>query len=353
MPDWTKPMEQTYEYYIVNPNTWKDDKQIQNVKTGASINRDSEADTLGSATINVTESVGECYIRIYLITIQNGITEKHALGTFLVQTPSSSFNGKIREVTMDAYTSLLELKENPPPLGYSISKDENVMDMAYSLVRENVRAPVVKASCSETLFSDFVADTSDTWLSFNKDLIAKAKYIFGLDEMGRILFLPKQDTASLQPVHTFDDGNSSILYPDLTLDHDIYGVPNVVEVIYSNGRDYYYARVVNDDPNSPISTVNRGREIIHRETNPSVVGDPTKHQIDEYAEQLLRELSTIEYTVTFTHGYYPIRLGDCVRLNYTRAGIADVKAKVISQTIKCEPGCPVTTKAIFTNKLWR
>ena len=171
--------------------------------------------------------------------------------------------------------------------------------------------------------------------------------------MGRILFLPKQDTASLQPVHTFDDGNSSILYPDLTLDHDIYGVPNVVEVIYSNGRDYYYARVVNDDPNSPISTVNRGREIIHRETNPSVIGDPTKHQIDEYAEQLLRELSTIEYTVTFTHGYYPIRLGDCVRLNYTRAGITDVKAKVISQTIKCEPGCPVTTKAIFTNKLWR
>ena len=73
----------------------------------------------------------------------------------------------------------------------------------------------------------------------------------------------------------------------------------------------------------------------------------------EYAEQLLRELSTVEYSVTYSHGYCPTRLGDCVRLNYSRAGINGVKAKVVSQSIKCEPGCPVTEKAVFTTKLWR
>lgn len=26
MPDWTLPMQQTFEYYEVNPNTWKDEK---------------------------------------------------------------------------------------------------------------------------------------------------------------------------------------------------------------------------------------------------------------------------------------------------------------------------------------
>ena len=31
----------------------------------------------------------------------------------------------------------------------------------------------------------------------------------------------------------------------------------------------------------------------------------------------------------------------------------DIKAKVISQSIKCEPGCPVSEKAVFTMKLWR
>lgn len=351
MVNWTESMQQTFEYYIVDPGTWRDVKQLNNVKS-CSINRDLETDTLGSATINVTESVGECYIRIYLVTIQNGVKEKHPLGTFLVQTPSSSFDGKIRNVTMDAYTPLLELKENPPPLGYSLLKGDNIMSKAYQLVRENARAPVVGTECSTTLYNDFVSNTDDTWITFLIDLIANAKYEFMLDELGRILFSPKQDTASLQPVKTFDDGNSSILYPEMSLDHDLYGIPNVVEVVYSSGDDTYHARVVNDDPNSPISTVNRGREIIYRVTNPDLVANPTDFQIQEYAKQLLRELSSIEYTVTYTHAYCPVRIGDCVRLNYSKAGITDIKAKVISQTIKCEPGCPVTEKAVFTTKLW-
>ena len=351
MPNWLTSMRQTYEYYVVDPNSWRDTRRLDNVRA-CTITRDSEAETLGSATIDITETVGECYIRAYLVTDQNGVVEKTALGTVLVQTPSSEFDGKIRTITVDAYTPLLELKESPPPIGYYISKDENIMSVAYRLSREHARAPVVSPTCDKTLVYNFVSDTSDTWLSFLTDLVANAKYRFDLDEMGRILFAPEQDTASLQPVWTYDDGNSSILYPELSMDHDLYGIPNVVEVVYSNGTSYYQARAVNDDPNSPISTVSRGREIIHRVTDPDLIGDPTKNQIQEYADQLLRNLSSLEYTITYTHGYCPVRVGDCVRLNYERAGLTDIKAKVISQSIKCEPGCPVTEKAVFTTKLW-
>lgn len=352
MPDWTASMQQTFEYYVVNPNNWKDDYQLKNVKK-CSINRDSTVETLGSATIDVTDYVGECYIRTYLITIQNGVREKHPLGTHLVQTPSSTFDGKKRDVSMDAYTPLLELKENPPPLGYSILKGENVMENAYRIIREHMRAPVVKTECDKTLFKDFVANTNDTWITFCSDLIANAKYVLDLDELGRVLFAPKQETASLQPMWTFTDDNSSILYPELTLKQDLYGIPNVVEVVYSSGKNYYSARVVNDDSNSPTSTARRGREIIHRVTNPELSGDPTEEQIQLYAENLLKELSTLESTVTYTHGYCPVRVGDCVRLNYTRAGLKNIKAKVISQSIKCETSCSVTEKAVYTTKLWR
>lgn len=351
MPDWMSSMQQTFEYYVVDPGTWKDAELLNNVKT-CTINRDIAAETLGSATIDVTNSVGECYIRVYLVTIQNGIKEKHPIGTFLVQTPSSSFNGKIRDVSMDAYTPLLELKEKMPPIGYSMLKDDKIMEKAYLLTREYVRAPVVKPECDTTLYYDFVSNPDDTWLTFIADLVANAKYRFMLDELGRILFSPDQDTASLQPVWTYTDDNSSILYPDITIDHDLYGIPNVVEVVYSNGSDNYYSRVVNDDPNSPVSTVNRGREIIHRVTDPDLTGDPTSNQIEEYANKLLRELSSIEYTISYKHGYCPVRLGDCVRLNYSRADLTDIKAKVISQSIECRPGCPVSEKAVFTVKLW-
>lgn len=352
MPDWTKSMEQTFEYYIVDPGTWKDDKRLDAVVT-SSITRDLNAATLGSANIEINNPIGECYIRIYLITVQNGLREKHPLGTYLIQTPSTSFDGKLQKRKIDAYTPLLELSENPPELGYSLMKDENIMKNAYLITRDHVRAPVIAAEAPDTLYADFVSNTDDTWLTFVRDLISNAKHELSLDEMGRILFPPKQETASLQPVWTFDDDNSSILYPAVSVEHDIYKLPNVVEVIYSNNKDIYRARVVNDDPNSPLSTVNRGREIIHRVKNPNSLGNPTQNQIDEYASSVLKELSTLEYTITYTHGYCPVRLGDCVRLNYKRAGLINVKAKVISQSIKCVPGVQVTEKAVFTNKLWR
>lgn len=351
MPDWTKSMEQTYEYYMVDPGTWKDIKRIDLVKS-SNIERDSSAETLGSAKIDITDALGECYIRIYLITIQNGIKEKHPLGTYLVQTPSSKFDGRKRNVTMDAFTPLIELKENPPPLGFTLLEDENVMEAAYRLIRENMRAPVSKVSNDTKLTDDFVMNANDKWLSYISDLIGLAKYDLGLDEMGQVLFLPKQDTASLQPVWTYDDSNSSILYPELTMDHDLYDIPNVVEVIHTKSGECHTAKIENNDENSPTSIVNRGRKITYRVTDPNMVGKPTQRQIEEYARQLLRDLSSVEYTISYSHGYCPVRLGDCVRLNYKRAGLTDIKAKVISQSIECSAGCKVTEKAVFTKKLW-
>ena len=91
MADWLSSMQQSFEYYVVDPSTWKDVRLIDSVRS-CTITRDAEAETLGSATFDVTESLGECYIRVYLVTIQNGVRERHPLGTFLVQTPAFSFN---------------------------------------------------------------------------------------------------------------------------------------------------------------------------------------------------------------------------------------------------------------------
>lgn len=352
MVDWHRSMQQTFEYYIVDPDTWKDSKKLENVKS-SSIIRDSEVDTLGSATIDIAESPGECYIRIYLVVVQDGLTTRHPLATVLAQTPRYDYNGKVNETSLDAYTPLIELSENPPPFGYSLLKDTNIMEQAYQIVREQTRAPVVRTTHEKTLFYDFVANTDDTWLTYTRDLIENAKYSLALDEMGRVMFAPEQDTASLQPVWTYTDDDISILYPELSVSHDLFDIPNVVEVIYSTGTEYYRATSTNDDENSPTSIQSRGRVITHRVVNPNMNGDPREFQIQEYADKLLRELSTVQCTLSYTHGYCPVRIGDCVRLNYSKAGLVDVKAKVIYQSIKCEPGCPVTEKAVATVNLWR
>lgn len=345
-------MKQTFEYYTVDQNTWKDDKPVDMVES-CTINRDKSNETLGSATIDIGDELDECYIRTYLVASQNGETQKVPLGTHLVQTPSVKFDGKRKSISMDAYTPLIELKEAPPPIGYSILKDQQIMPVAVSLCRENMRAPVVDAKSTEKLYADFVSNLDDTWTTFISDLVSNAKYELGLDELGRVIFEPVQDVAALQPVWTYNDDNSSILYPSITDERDLYGIPNVVEVVYSTDAGYLFSRVVNDDENSPISTVNRGREIVYRDSNPSVTGNPTQDYLDDYAYQLLRSLSSLEHTITYTHGYCPVRIGDCVLLNYERAGLKNIRAKVTSQSIKCVTGCPVEETAVYTTRLWR
>ena len=265
MPNWLSSMQQTFEYYTVDPVSWTDKKILTHVKK-CTIDWDLETDTLGSATIDLDDYIEEQYIRAYLITIQNGVKEKHPLGTFLVQTLPMSFDGKKETIAADAYTPLIELNEKYPPIGYYVPEKENIMNIACRVTEENLRAPVIYASSDKTLNTDLVADTNETWLSFTKSLMSNAEYNYSLDEMGRVLFAPVQKIEALQPIYTFNDDNSSILYPDIDMDRDLYGIPNVVEVIASNGIEIFQVVAKNEKMDSPTSIPSRGREIIYRDT---------------------------------------------------------------------------------------
>ena len=352
MADWTASMQQTFEFYTVDPVSWTNKEKIETI-IECTIDRNNE-DTLGSAKFTTTELFEECYVRTYLVTIQNGVTEKFPLGTYLVQTPETKYDGRMTTISMEAYTPLIELKDTKPPYGYTVLEGANIMSTAADLVMDNVRVPVVRTNYTEELNGSFMSDfDNDSWLSFITDLIANAKYHFDLDELGRILFAPDQKVEAMQPVWTFDDGNSSILYPDVTLQRDLYGIPNVVEVLYSNDDGFKFARIENNDESSPVSIPRRGRKVVHRVTNPDDLTNPSPEMINNYAEELLRELSTLEYTINYSHGYCPVRVGDCVLFNYKRANLMGIKAVVKSQSIKCTTGCQVSETAVFNSRLWR
>lgn len=351
--DWTKSMQQTFKYYVVHPGTWRDERELTQM-ISSSIKRDRDSETLGSGSFSTTEELDECYIRTYLVCIQNGNTYRFPLATLLVQTPGRSYNGRVQNLSMDAYTPLLELKDKMPPYGYTVPMGENILSTVSNLVADNVRAPVVGAKSDDELSGNFVSDyEQDTLLSYTTDLLGNAGYQYDVDEMGRILFVPVRDPLSMQPVWIFGDDNSSILYPDVSLNRDLYGIPNVVEVLYSDENSFVLARAENRDENSPTSIPARGREVVYRVSNPDDLISPTQNQADLYAENLLRQLSTIEFTVTYSHGFCPVRVGDCILLNYERAGLVGIKAIVTSQSIECTPGCKVSETAVYTKKLWR
>ena len=57
MLDWTQTMSQSYRFYKVDPVTWMDGQELNQI-SDCSINWDSTSSTLGSASITTSEIYG-------------------------------------------------------------------------------------------------------------------------------------------------------------------------------------------------------------------------------------------------------------------------------------------------------
>lgn len=351
--DWTNSMEQTYEFYSVEPYTWTDVNKIDTIKS-CSITYDSTTDTFMSASIDTSEEVNEQYIRVYLVAKQGKNVERIALGTFLVQSPSYSFNGKVFDRSCDAYSPLIELKEKYPPYGYAIQAGTNIMDKVVQLIEDNSRCRVINSGTGtdeSIIRRDYVSSGSEDLLTFITGLLKYADKVIRVDALGRIYFTKIPKLESLVAKKTFDTNAGSILMADISVDRDIYGIPNVLEVYYKSGSGTLVSVVENNDSSSVTSIQNRGRRIVSRETDPSFAGAVGQATLDEYAKKRLEELTKVKFSVTYTHGYFPLKVDEGVELDYVQSGMKYKTALITNQTIECKTGCTVSETAIFEERV--
>lgn len=340
MIDWTRPMYQSFEYYKVDPGTWSDMEQITSI-TSCTIDYDISSNTIVSANVESYGALGEWYVRVYLVADQRGEIIKEPLGTFFLQTPNDNYDGSNHKVSYDGYGPLIELNWSYPPMGYYVEKYTDIIRTVMDLTDDNSRAIVYESDLFEYIGYDFVCDPSESWLTYLSGLLNEVGYSYSTYGDGIISIVSIEDIFSNSIAWVYTDDNSSIIYPEVTIDGDLFSVPNVVEIVYTQNEKYFFSRAVNDNKNSPISVVNRGYELVHRITDPSLYGTVTQHDVDEYAKTVLEEVSTIEYTLTYSHAYNGVRINDYVIIDYQAAGLTNIQAKVVAQSISCQASCPV------------
>lgn len=356
MIDWHGGMTRTYEFWEVNPQTWLDSRKIGSI-TDASIVRDMDEDTCGHASFSSTDELPECYVRTYLIARQGDQHERVCLGTHMVQTPSVSFDGIVARCDADGYTPLIEMSEKYPPIGFTTKLTKNLAEYAREMCKNGTRAPLEGFESDESdpksmVRAVLVAENSDTALSFATTLLEKANMHFEVAPDGTVGAFRNDDSFSMRPTYVFDDSNSSILLPDVSDGGDLFGIPNVVEIISSTSSGFAQGRAVNSDPASPTSTVSRGREIVYRDTSPDLGEHPTDSEAQAYAKKVLVEKSSVERTVTFSHAFVPnVTVGSCVMLDYERFG-KPIVAVIKSQDITCDKAMTVNETATYTVRMF-
>ena len=349
MADWARGMKQTWTWVEVDPGTWQDIRVIDTV-VSASIKRDAGSDLRESASIVLdSEMLGEIYVRAYIDIEQDGRSERVCVGTFLCQTPVLKSNGKTQELTVDAYSPLLELRDDRPPYGYTSTG--KVSDRIAQIVEGASHAPFVGYG-STSFPVPVVANEDDSWLSYSRALAAYSGCDVTCDEWGRVQMAPIISRASLRQTWEFTDSNSSILLPDVEETFDWYGLPNVCEVVWSEDTRSVVGRAENSSRMSAISTVRRGRRVVMRVDNPDELKDGcTQVEADALARTLLEDASVVEREFVISHGFCPVKIGDCVRIAFARYGI-DMLAQVRSQEIDCATGATMRSVCVSTERMW-
>jgi hypothetical protein len=137
----------------------------------------------------------------------------------------------------------------------------------------------------------------------------------------------------------FDSLDNDVIETDLTVEYDWYSAPNVFRA--STETDSYTA--IDDSDSSPLSTVNRGREIWMEETDVNLSEGET---LPSYAERRLKEEQMVNCKVSYKRRFDPrVYVSDHVRLHYPAQRISG-EFYVASQSIELGYGATVSEEVI-------
>lgn len=349
--DWTRALQITWRYCLVDPDTWADVETLGSVAS-CSVSWDSSTETLVSGSLQVDDDFpeGECYVRAWCDATQDRRTERFAVATLLCQASKDSSEGTLHTYSVEAHSPLIELNDDKPPIGWAVSGQ---VDDAIRVICAHMRSPLVEYESDVTLATPIVAGEDDTWLTMLWAVLDSADLTMLVDGMGRIRIEPKSAVWALSPVITLSDTDErGVLWADMSRETSLFGIPNKLEVIWSGGSEHFSSVATNDDPSSMTSVPARGRVVYMRETNPEgLMANPTQAAVDAFAEKRLREESVVTRTYSLKAGYMPLWIGMAVMLELSKLGAGEV-ARIDAIEMQCDVEAGMDLTLTSTRELW-
>ena len=133
---------------------------------------------------------------------------------------------------------------------------------------------------------------------------------------------PYQEPDSADVDHLYEVSEESILHPEVDQTLDLFDIPNVIVLVVSQSdRPLLKSKFVNKDPNSPVSTVRRGRKIVHFDDSLDVA---SQSELDALAKQAAIGAANVYETVNISTMINPLHGNrDIVFLEHPKLGLSD------------------------------
>ena len=335
--DFTQAYSVEWRLAKVDKDTWADGPAVGTVSS-VSIERSADEDVplLESASIEVQMPLGDewedGWYRFEGLFSQEGARERIPMGTFLVEAASDHVDFGTQSSTMDGWSVLKPAADVYMAVGDYVPKGADGAAYAASLLSQSIPAPVSVAG-GFTLDDPIVYGKDSSVLKVVWDLLDAGGYCIRISGMGEVAIGPKPKVGEWEPCDA-----KAALFPGVDRELDITSVPNV----YRAYSETAWAEAVNDDPESRVSTVSRGRRVEMVDTSPTRVDGET---LGSYCARRLEEESTLFRSFTYTRELDPdARPFDIARESLPEIGM-EGDMRIVSQSIECGPSVKVTQKA--------
>lgn len=316
---WEHGFSAKYYATVVDPKTWKDIDRFE--ITGGSIIR-SISDLMESADINCVRYPRniERWIRIYLDARQSGSSACVPLFTGLATSPDSDYDGTLQSNAVQCYSVLQPAQDIPVQRGWYAPVGVNGAEIIKRLLSV-ISAPVEIEAGSPELKRAIIAEENETHLSMSIKVLNAINWRTKISGDGTVTICPKATTADI----LFNPHDFDMVEPQFRIREDWYKCPNVFKAVMNDAVGI--AR--DDNPDSILSTVRRGREVWRTETDCHLNAGET---LDQYAKRRLKEEQTYYYTANYSRRFIPeLNPSDIVEMNYPNISGRFV---IINQTIE-------------------
>lgn len=330
--NWNKGYSASYYMTIIDSKTWRDLERIEIVD--GSIKKDV-SNLMQSADVTCMRYPRkiEQWVRIWLDAKQGETSEHVALFTGLAVSPDRDINGLIETNAVECYSVLKPADDILLERGWYAPEGFKGSALVRQLLGV-VPAPIVEEDFSPSLASSIIAEDGETKLSMANKILTAINWRLKIDGDGTIHICSKPSKASI----IFDALDMDIIEPEIKVSYDWYDCPNIFRAIEEDligvARD--------DSEDSPLSTVNRGREIWAEEINCNLNDGES---VAEYAYRRLKEEQQRDTSITYNRRFVPdIEPTDIVRLHLPAQNV-DGDFVIESQSIELGFGARVSEVA--------
>ena len=318
--DYTRGYKSEFYASLIDPVSWADTERVE-IISGSVNNTASGLRQTASIKVRDFDRTHEHWIRVYMDARQDEDITHTALFTGIAAAPKEDIDGMVATNELSCY-SVLEPLDTPILIGTYIPRGITA-DKAIRQLLTATPAPVDIAENTPRLEDYIVAEDNETSLTLLQkvlDAIAWQMYIAG---DGTIVIRPKPE----EPAAAFSAVNADVLETTLSKTRDWFKAPNVFRA--TSGDAVAVAR--DDDPDSPLSTVARGRDVVMAERDVTL---GSGEGLAEYARRRLAEEQQVAETADYTRRFMPdVHVGDMVTINYDQIqGTYEVTQQTVNLT---------------------